>query len=162
MVWSNHQSKFFLLLGKRTVAFIHKEIVNWTPWNKLQWNFDRNLYIFIQENRFGSVVWKMAAILSRPQCVITIRPHPMHPSYLRNALGYFCTVIYKIFGVGNYIIVRWRSNGLIYYWDPAMMTSSNGNIFRVTGLLCGEFTGQRWILRTKASDAELWCFPWSE
>ena len=35
-----------------------------------------------------------------------------------------------------------------------MMTSSNGNIFRVTGPLCGEFTGHRWIPRTKASDAE--------
>ena len=42
-----------------------------------------------------------------------------------------------------------------------MMTSSNGNIFRVTGHLCGEFTGYRWILRTKASDAELLCFLWS-
>ena len=42
-----------------------------------------------------------------------------------------------------------------------MMTSSNGNIFRVTGLLCGEFTCHRWIPRTKASDAELWCFLWS-
>ena len=40
------------------------------------------------------------------------------------------------------------------------MTSSNGNIFRVTGHLCGEFTGLRWIPRTKASDAELWCFLW--
>ena len=26
-----------------------------------------------------------------------------------------------------------------------LMTSSNGNIFRVTGPLCGEFTGHRWI-----------------
>ena len=26
-----------------------------------------------------------------------------------------------------------------------MMTASNGNIFRVTGHLCGEFTGPRWI-----------------
>ena len=34
-----------------------------------------------------------------------------------------------------------------------MMTSSNGNIFRVTGHLCGEFTGDRWIPRTKTSDA---------
>ena len=34
------------------------------------------------------------------------------------------------------------------------MTSSNGNIFRVTGHLCGEFTGPRWIPRTKANDAE--------
>ena len=42
-----------------------------------------------------------------------------------------------------------------------MMTSSNGNILRVTGPLCGEFTGHRWIPRTKASDAELWCSLWS-
>ena len=42
-----------------------------------------------------------------------------------------------------------------------MMTSPKWNIFRVTGLLCGEFTGYRWIPRTKASDLELWCFLWS-
>ena len=41
-----------------------------------------------------------------------------------------------------------------------MMTSSNGNISRVTGHLCGEFTGHRWIPRTEASDADLWCFLW--
>ena len=29
------------------------------------------------------------------------------------------------------------------------MTSSNGDIFRVTGHLCGEFTGPRWIPRTR-------------
>ena len=43
----------------------------------------------------------------------------------------------------------------------SIMTSSNGNIFRVTGPLCGEFTGHRWIPRTNASDAELWCFLWT-
>ena len=42
-----------------------------------------------------------------------------------------------------------------------MMTSWNGNIFRVTSHLCGEFTGPRWIPHTKASDAELWSFIWS-
>ena len=47
-----------------------------------------------------------------------------------------------------------------YLWFH-MMTSSNGNIFRVAGHLCGEFTGPRWIPHTKASDAELWCFLWS-
>ena len=36
-----------------------------------------------------------------------------------------------------------------------MMTSSNGIIFYVTGPLCGEFTGPRWIPCTKASDAAL-------
>ena len=41
-----------------------------------------------------------------------------------------------------------------------MMTSSNGKIFRVTGPLCGEFTGLRWIPLTNASDAELWSASW--
>ena len=36
-----------------------------------------------------------------------------------------------------------------------------GNIFRVTGHLCGEFIGPRWIPHTKASDAALWCLLWS-
>ena len=44
---------------------------------------------------------------------------------------------------------------------PTMMTSSNGNNFRVTGHLCGEFPGPRWIPRAKASDADLSCFLWS-
>ena len=39
----------------------------------------------------------------------------------------------------------------------SMMASSNGNIFGVTGPLCGESIGHRWIPRTNASDAELWC-----
>ena len=60
------------------------------------------------------------------------------------------------------VLFGWLSSHL---WIPMiqllMMTSSNGNIFRVTGPLCGEFTGPRWIPRTKASDAELWCFLWS-
>ena len=42
-----------------------------------------------------------------------------------------------------------------------MMTSSNENIFCVTGPVWGESTGQRWIPFTMASDAELWCFLWS-
>ena len=37
---------------------------------------------------------------------------------------------------------------------------SNGSVFRVTGPLCGEFTGHQWIPLSKASDAELCCFLW--
>ena len=37
--------------------------------NKLQWNFNRNSHIFIQENTLQNVVCEMASILSRPQCV---------------------------------------------------------------------------------------------
>ena len=39
-----------------------------------------------------------------------------------------------------------------------LMTSSNENIFRITGHLCGEFTSHGLIRCTKASDTELWCF----
>ena len=47
-----------------------------------------------------------------------------------------------------------------HYWKNVenMMTSSNGNMFRVTGPLWGESTGHWRIPFTKASDAELWCF----
>ena len=50
---------------------------------------------------------------------------------------------------------------LIFFCDWQMMTSSDGNIFRVTGHLCGVFTDHRGIPRTKGSYADLWCFVWS-
>ena len=48
--------------------------------------------------------------------------------------------------------------GLALFSCSPMMTSSNWSIFRVTGPLCEEFTGHRWISLTKAIDAELCCF----
>ena len=42
------------------------------------------------------------------------------------------------------------------WWHHQMET-----FFGVTGHLCGEFTGPRWIPRTKASDGRLWCLLWS-
>ena len=55
----------------------------------------------------------------------------------------------------------WFSSLYRCLFIPYMMTSSNGNVFRVTGPLCGEFTGDRWIPLTKVSDVELWRFLWS-
>ena len=64
-----------------------------------------------------------------------------------------------------YVFLPWKRISTTYRYiigveKCRMMTSSNGNIFRVTGPLCGEFTGHRWIPRIKASDVELWCFLW--
>ena len=42
-----------------------------------------------------------------------------------------------------------------------MVTSSNGNRFRVNSPLWGQSTGHMWIPLAKASDAELWYFLWS-
>ena len=56
------------------------------------------------------------------------------------------------------------ATGWLFPKDLYMMTSTNENIFRVTGPLCGECAGHRWIPRTKVSGVELWCFllsvPW--
>ena len=47
-------------------------------------------------------------------------------------------------------------DGVVCFHDDVI----KWNIFRVTSLLCGEFTGHRLILRTKASEAGLGCFLW--
>ena len=41
-----------------------------------------------------------------------------------------------------------------------IMTSLNGDIFCITDPSHGEFTGDRWLPRIKASDAKLWHFLW--
>ena len=80
----------------------------------------------------------------------------------------FCRVQYFV----TIAIMRLRIKNKCCWWNGfleqmaaeanyAMMTSSNGSIFRVTGHLWGEFTGHQWSTRTKASGAELWCFLWS-
>ena len=70
--WSNHHwFRKWLVAWSTPSHYLNQcwNIVNWTPRNKLQWNINQNSYIFIQENPFANVIWKMAAILSQPQCV---------------------------------------------------------------------------------------------
>ena len=45
-----------------------------------------------------------------------------------------------------------------FKWTHNELWHDNPNIFRVTGPLCWEFTGHRWIPLTTASDAELFMF----
>ena len=54
---------------RQAITWTNVGILLITPSNKLQWNVNRNSYIFIQENPFEYDIWKMGAILSRPQCV---------------------------------------------------------------------------------------------
>ena len=52
-------------------------------------------------------------------------------------------------------IIADRRSSNICHWHDVLKWKN----FRVSGPLCGEFTGQQWIpLAAKASDAELWCF----
>ena len=55
---------------------------------------------------------------------------------------YFKIEIHRVYAYPQ----LWLGVDGMYIADfDSMMTSSNGNIFRVTGHLCGEFTGPRWI-----------------
>ena len=56
-------------------------IVNWTLSNKLQWNPNRNSYIFIHKNAFENVICEMASSLFRRQCVNTILSFMCHRNH---------------------------------------------------------------------------------
>ena len=59
----------FLLFVVLVVVVVIFKRFDYTVSSVLPGNFNRNTYIFIQENPFQNVVWKIVAILSRPQCV---------------------------------------------------------------------------------------------
>ena len=74
--------------------------------------------------------------------------HSQHVVTFRKTFGFHLTILNeytRLFHVVN----------KLFRWSDFMVLSSNGNVFCVTGPLCGEFTGHRWIPLTKASDAEL-------
>ena len=116
---------------------------------------------------FQNVVWKIVTLLSRPQCMrYHLENHTGFPLYWWMFIESVSTLGCKQNHWYNAMkrlnqyrqTLLQREQGVR---SKHMMTSSNGNIFRVTGPLWGEFTGQRWIPLTNASDAELWCFLWS-
>ena len=71
MTINQHWFRSWLAVEQATSHYLNQcwNIVNWILENKLQWDFNRNSNIFIQENAVQNVVCKMASILSRPQCV---------------------------------------------------------------------------------------------
>ena len=72
-------------------------------------------------------------------------------------MGYLSLVNSNDCKIDDYLRLVWQHTPNQLELKLYMMTSSNGNIFRVTGPLCEEFTGLRWFPRTKASHVELWC-----
>ena len=67
----HHCFRYWLVAWSVPSHYINQywNIVNCTLRKKLQVNFYKNSYIFIQENAFENVVWKKAGILSQPQYV---------------------------------------------------------------------------------------------
>ena len=113
--------------------------------NKLQWNFIRHSYSFIKENALKNVVFEMASILSRPQCVN----------------DYFCWFVWPIsFRVTwQALPLQWRHNEPEAVSNHQPCDCLHKRLFRRRSEktpkashhwpLCGEFTGDRRIPRTK-------------
>ena len=61
---SYHWSRLWLVAWPAPSHYLNqcRNIVNWTMRNKFQWKFHHNTTIFIQENAFENVVWKMVVI----------------------------------------------------------------------------------------------------
>ena len=62
-VWAAHRRRQAIIWTNAGISLIGTLGTNLSDF------FNRNSHIFIQENAFENVVWKMAAIFSRPQCV---------------------------------------------------------------------------------------------
>ena len=97
--------------------------------------------IFFNENLFSLIIFSLKLIPNGP--VDNESELVQMMAWCRQPLSHYLT--------------KYRPTSMSCY---DMMTSSNGNIFRVTRPLWGEYTGHMWIPLTKASDAEFWCFLW--
>ena len=80
-------------------------------------------------NNGGWLLWRFYSALSGSQTGVAVQTNKTHTKK-RNP----CIVSTS----GSQVTVQ-------RYHKLYMITSSNGNSFRVTGLLCGEFTGRRWF-----------------
>ena len=86
---------------------------------------------------------------------------PLHRTTIRVKCILSDMIYYQL--MGWEFMITYRQNEytpLPHFSKKNMMTSSNGNIFRVTGPLWGKFTGHRGIPFTEASYVGLWYFLW--
>ena len=100
------------------------------------------IHFFFQENAFGNLSEKCQP---RPQNLFEAT-ESKHLCKVSSNRQRYISLLLQCQKLGKYFEIR---------------HTSYVQLFRVTGHLCREFTGHRWIPLTKASDAELWCFLWS-
>ena len=111
------------------------KIDNWPPGNKVQWN--RNPYIFIQENEFENVVWKIVAILSWPQCVYK----PVIQLQLNNMI---CISVFVILwtcvtlsaSCNSFYLKKYDRDYLLYRRTEVPQKHPNRCTHAVSGVLC--------------------------
>ena len=126
--------------------------VNLTLGDKMQWNINPNSKFL-----FKQMYMKMSSPQRRAFClnlnVLSRQTNDLHVySSKKYSVTNALTIIYSKFKwINSAFHIQNATIWLLSMFAHIMMTSSNGDIFRVTGPLCGEFIGH----------AELWCFLWS-
>ena len=95
-------------------------IVNWTLRNRLLSNCIWNSSIFIQENAFENVVWKMSAILSGPQYVkpVSLVDTPQKGQWFRPLTMSLLTA-----GINSWQTIEWPVK-----WDSLMIMWRQSNM----------------------------------
>ena len=165
-MWRRYASANYAITGSRNgLCFAWRQAIKWG-------NADL-LSIWPPRINFGEIWIKIIRFsinkMPRPQQV-QLKDFKSYIYFVQDVCGvaYFQGYFLKWMKSDNLLYQLWSQlfhSAVMMSWHGnafrIMMTSSNGNISRVTGHLCGEFTGPRWIPHTKASDAELWYFLWS-
>ena len=120
IIWTNAGILLIGPLGKTSVKF-------------------RNSNIFIQENPFENVVWKMAAILFRPQCVKRVRccsiRHGVFVWLKNNGINnpLFNTIARHIkIGIGNCTFMYFDGFHLITAFDAELNISPSLILVKIT------------------------------
>ena len=94
--------------------------VNWPLRNKVQWNYNRNSYFFIQENAFEYDVCKMVAILYRTQWVNSFRPGDAHVHQLSTSVAAMACRLIGVKAITMNVDLRSiASSGLKFQGNPS-------------------------------------------
>ena len=131
---TSHAEKIFTLRNKKVLVFIGLFFLQMSfivVWIKIPWKYWKidNKWRLFETIHYHTEKWV------RKYCCFVIYSH-------------YCTYYFHLnsylhgrqVGNTNTVIALLRDS---YRLSGHMMTSSNGNIFRITSRLCGEFTGRR-------------------
>ena len=128
--------------GRQNTCILIPHICIYSQYHGCLWSGDARSQGMSSQGIYLVDTWKMSYDLSNITCLIYKGARIQHHSIYHR--------LYIQSGENSCFPYRLLARKCL-----CMMTSSNGNSFRVTGLLCG------WIPHTMASGAELWCFLWS-
>ena len=121
-------------------------IVKWVVKNKLQWNFNRNVYIFIRRNACTNIFCKMGGVLSRPPCIKDNQRTPGSTNIERCYISH-----------GNFEIQQFS---FVIIWRPwSFVTKLMWHIWILYDIASLRFTIP--LFRPRMWLLDLWCLvPW--